>query len=380
MKIIIAPDKFKGSCPADTVAEAVSRGWRSVFPEDETVLLPVADGGDGTLAAMRAACGGQWMTEAVRGPLGSQVQAQWLMLPNGTAVIEMAQASGLTLVEASARNVRHADSYGTGQLILAALDAGCQRFVVGIGGSATNDGGIGMLRALGARFLSREGYLTVPGDLLELDRVDLTNFDRRISDCDFTVACDVANPLCGPDGASAIFGPQKGASSEDVAHLDACLSRLASVMAAESGFDCSAMPGAGAAGGMGWALLQCCGAKMRPGIDVVLEAAGFDEKLNGAGLIITGEGSLDGQTAMGKVPVGVAARAKEKNVPVAVIAGTLGKGHEAVYSMGIGCAIGIAPGPMKLADAMGRAEELVEQAAARLARIIRVGMAMGVGR
>ncbi len=380
MKIIIAPDKFKGSCPADTVAEAISRGWKSVFPDDETVLVPVADGGDGTLAAMRAACGGQYMVAKVRGPLGSQVHAQWLRLPDGTAVIEMAQASGLTLVEASARNVRRADSFGTGQLILAALDAGCRRFVVGIGGSATNDGGIGMLRALGSRFLSKQGELSAPGDLLGLERVDLDNFDRRVSECEFTVACDVANPLCGSDGASAIFGPQKGANAQDVAHLDACLAKLASVSAAGMGFDRSASPGAGAAGGMGWALLQYCGAKMRPGIDVVLEAAGFEEKLNGAGLIITGEGSLDGQTAMGKVPVGVAARAREKNVPVAVIAGTLGKGHEAVYSMGIGCAIGIPPGPMALAAAMEHAEELVEQAAARLARIIRVGIGLGVGR
>ncbi len=380
MRIIIAPDKFKGSCPADTVAEAISRGWKSVFPDDETVLVPVADGGDGTLAAMRAACGGQLMTAEVCGPMGNAVQAHWLKLPDGAAVIEMAQASGLTLVDAPERNVRQADSFGTGQLILAALDAGCRRFVVGIGGSATNDGGIGMLRALGARFSSRHGALTAPGDLLELDRIDLSGLDARIAASQFVVACDVANPLCGPDGASAVYGPQKGASPGDVAHLDACLARLASVMVAQMGFDRSSAPGAGAAGGMGWALLQVCGAEMRPGIDVVLEAAGFDEKLNGASLVITGEGSLDGQTAMGKVPVGVAARAGVVNVPVAVIAGTLGKGHEAVFSMGIDCAIGIAPGPMQLSEAMTRAEELIEQAATRLARTIRVGMSLEVPR
>ena len=378
MKVIVAPDKFKGSCPADRVAAAIAQGWKSIFPQDETVLVPLADGGEGMLDAMCAACGGEIRTAAVRGPLGSSVDAKWLLLADGGAVVEMAQASGLVLVKEQDRNVRKADTFGTGELIRAALDAGCRRLIVGIGGSATNDGGMGMLRALGASFLGAAGEIIEPGNLDKLIRVDFSGFDTRVAQCSFTVACDVANPLIGPEGASVVFGPQKGASPEDVTHMDSCLRRLSDVVAAAMGCDRSKDPGAGAAGGLGWSLTQCCGARMRPGIDIVLDAAGFEEALDGAGLVITGEGSLDGQSAMGKTPVGVAARARKRGVPVAAIAGTLGRGHEAVYDMGIDCAAGIAPGPMPLEDAMGRAEELIWQASARLARAIRLGQAMGV--
>lgn len=197
MKIIIAPDKFKGSCAANDVASAIARGWKSVFSQDETVLIPVADGGDGMLDAMQAACGGTFHTIEVRGPLGNPVDASWLRLPDGTAVIEMAQASGLSLVEKPVRDVRRADTYGTGQLIMAALEAGCRKLIVGIGGSATNDGGMGVLRALGARFHSPSGELAIPGELHLLERVDFAEFDKRIAGCRITVACDVANPLCG---------------------------------------------------------------------------------------------------------------------------------------------------------------------------------------
>jgi glycerate 2-kinase len=373
MKLIIAPDKFKGSCPADKVAAAIARGWKSFYPMDEAVLMPVADGGEGMLAAMLAACGGQYMELTVPGPLGNPVNAQWLHLDGNIAIVEMAQSSGLNLVEPERRDVRRADTYGTGQVIKAALDAGCRQFIAGVGGSATNDGGMGLLRALGIRFWSETGELTAPGDLLQLRKVDFSGFDSRIKDCDFTVACDVANPLCGPEGATAIYGPQKGATTADVHHMDLCLQKLAEETAQEMKCDKSGNPGAGAAGGLGWALMQCCGAKMKPGIDVVLDAAGFDSAIEGAGLVITGEGSMDGQTAMGKVPVGVAARVAERNIPVAVIAGRLGDGHEEVFKMGIDCAIGITTGPMALAEAMDRAEELIEKAAVRLARIINAG-------
>ena len=375
MKVVIAPDKFKGSCPADAVARALARGWHSVRPGDELVLLPVADGGEGTLEAFAAACGGELIDAAVHGPMGERRTAQWLRLHDGTAVIEMARASGLNLVEPAGRNVRRADTFGTGELLKAALDAGCRRAIVGIGGSATCDGGMGLLRALSARFLAGAEELTLPGDLMRLTHADFSAFDGRLTQCEVVLASDVANPLCGPQGASVIFGPQKGASPEDVAHMDGCLARLAAVVAGQGG-DMSSAPGAGAAGGLGWALMQCCGAAMRPGIDVVLEAAGFARAIEGASLILTGEGSLDDQTALGKVPVGVAARAE--GLPVAAIAGRLGPGHEAVFAQGVSCALAIADGPMTLEQAMAGAEPLIEAAAARLARILETGRKMGV--
>jgi glycerate kinase len=379
MKVVIAPDKFKGSCPAVAVAAAIARGWLGVFPRDGIALVPVADGGEGTLEALHAARGGSFRTVRARGPLGKEVDARWLLLEDGTAAVEMAQASGLQLVEPRMRDVRRADTFGTGQLVLDALGAGCRRLVVGIGGSATNDGGMGLLRALGARFYAPGGEITAPGDLVNLERADFSAFDARIGECEIVLASDVKNPLCGPDGASAVYGPQKGASPEDVEHMDRCLRRLAEAVAAQPemhGGD-ALSPGAGAAGGLGWALMQCCGAVMRPGIDVVLDAARFEEALEGAGLVITGEGRLDAQTAMGKAPAGVAKRAARLGVPVAAIAGALGEGHEAVYAAGIDCAAGIAPGPMALEEAMDRAEELIEKAAARLARTIGAGMRIG---
>jgi glycerate 2-kinase len=379
MKVIIAPDKFKGSCPAEKAAAAIAQGWQAVFANDELILIPVADGGEGTLKAMRAACGGRFIEKQVIGPLGASVLSEWLLLADGTAVIEMARASGLVLVKENERDVCLADTFGTGQLMQSALDCDCRRFIIGIGGSATNDAGMGLLRALGARFFGPGGELVQPGSLNELDRIDFSGFDGRVKECSITVACDVSNPLCGPEGASAVYGPQKGAAPQDVAHMDECLKRLAGVAAKQMGFDKSGIPGAGAAGGLGWALLQCCGAVMKPGIDVMLDVAGFDAALEGAGLVITGEGSLDGQSAMGKAPAGIAKRATAAGVPVAAIAGTLGCGHEAVYDIGIQCAIGIAPGPISLPEAMGRAEELIGKAASRLARIVSLGKRVGKG-
>ncbi len=373
MKVVIVPDKFKGSCPADEVARAMARGWARVCPGDELVLLPVADGGEGTLEAMQAACGGSWQRCAVRGPLGDMVEAAWLLLPDNTAVIEMARASGLALVPTERRDVRRADTYGTGELVRAALDAGCRRFIVGIGGSATNDGGMGLLRALGVRFLSEGGELVAPGDLCRLAAIDVSGLDARLAACEMVLASDVGNPLCGPQGASAVFGPQKGATPDDVAHMERCLAHLAAV-AARGGADCANQPGAGAAGGLGWALMRYCGAQMLPGIDVVLEAAHFDEALSGASLLLTGEGSLDEQTALGKVPVGVARRAG--GLPVAAIAGRLGPGYEAVHQQGIHCVMAIADGPLSPEQSMANAAALIEGATARLARALQTGRGM----
>lgn len=373
MKVIVAPDKFKGSCPADRAAAAISRGWLRVFPQDELVSIPVADGGEGTLDALHAACGGSFREAGVKGPLGGEVDSRWLLLPDGAAAIEMALASGLRLVEPGERDVRRADTFGTGQLLLDALDCGCRRLIVGVGGSATNDGGMGLLRALGARFYGAGGEITLPGDLVLLEDVDFSGFDARIRECGITLASDVTNPLCGPDGASAVYGPQKGASSRDAEHMDMCLRRLSEAVSRETGIKgIEAAPGAGAAGGLGWALMLC-GASMRPGIEVVLEAARFDEALKGAGLVVTGEGRIDGQTAMGKAPAGVALRAVMRGIPVAALAGSLGEGYEAVYSAGIDCVMSIAPGPMALGDMMAGAETLLDGAAARLARTLAAG-------
>ena len=379
MRVIFAPDKFKGSCPADKAASAMARGWLSVFPGDEAILIPVADGGEGMLEAMRAACGGELFDLPVDGPLGDPIQACWLKR-SGSAVIEMSRASGLHLVEKARRDVLRATTYGTGQLLLAALDAGCRSVIIGIGGSATNDGGMGLLRALGARFYGPAGELTAPYELAWLDAVDFTGFDKRLSSWSVIVACDVSNPLCGREGATAVFGPQKGATDGDIEYMDNCLHRLAAMVAAQQGRDYSRTPGAGAAGGLGWALMQCCGAGMMRGIDVVLDAAGFDKLLPGASLVVTGEGSLDSQTAMGKAPVGIAQRASKANVPVAVVAGRLGSGYDAVYSMGINCAVSITPGPMALEQAMESAEALIEAATGRLARGIKLGMNINKGK
>ncbi len=372
MKVLFAPDKFKGSCPADAAAAAMARGWLAVFPADEAVLLPVADGGDGTVAAMHTACGGTLRMTSVRGPLGEAVQAQWLLLPDGSAVIEMAQASGLHLLGGRQGDVRRATTHGVGELLRAALDEGCTRVILGLGGSATNDGGMGLLQALGARFLGEGGELVRPGELLGLRAIDTRDLDPRLSGCRITLASDVTNPLCGPNGASAIFGPQKGATPEDVAHMDACLRALAGV-AGSQGQACAQMPGSGAAGGLGWALLRFCSADVTPGIGLVLDAAGFDGHLRGAALVVTGEGALDGQTAGGKAVLGVAARARGAGVPVAVLAGTLADGHEALYDRGVDCAMSIVPGPLALQQAMERAEPLLQAAARRLARLLATG-------
>lgn len=373
MKVLFAPDKFKGSCSADAAAAAMARGWAEVFAQDQAVMLPVADGGDGTVAALHAARGGALHSETVRGPLGELVQAQWLLLDDGSAVIEMAQSSGLHLLHGRPGDVRRASTYGVGQLMRAVLDIGCTRIVLGLGGSATNDGGMGCLQALGARFLGDQGELSAPGELQQLRGIDATALDARLARCEITLASDVMNPLCGPQGASAVFGPQKGAGTEDVAHMDACLARLARC-AGSKGEAMAQAPGAGAAGGLGWALLCFADARRVAGIDLVLDAMGFDAHLCGAALVVTGEGAMDGQTAGGKAVLGVASRAAAARVPVAVLAGTLADGHEALYAHGVSCAMSIVPAPMELARAMAQAEPLLQAAAARLARLLETGM------
>ena len=371
MKIVIAPDSFKGSLAAPQVAEAIARGWQAVFPAAECLLRPMADGGEGTVDAVLAAAGGERRTCTVSGPLGTPVEAHWGWLDNGTAVIEMAAASGLHRVAADQRDILRACSQGTGELIRQALDAGARHIILGLGGSATNDGGAGLLRALGVRLLDSAGQPLAPGGaaLARLAEIDLSGLDPRLAQVPVLVAADVDNPLCGPHGASAVFGPQKGASPEQVRLLDAALTHYAERMAATLGTDHSTEPGAGAAGGLGFAARALLGARFRPGIAVVAELCGLAEAVQGADLVITGEGRLDAQTLHGKTPLGVARIAHAAGVPVIALAGSLGEGYQRLYAAGLSAAFSLAPGPIDLRQACADAAALLQARATDIARL-----------
>ena len=379
MKVLVAPDSYKGSLPALAVAEAIERGVRAVFPDAAVEKIPIADGGEGTVDALVAATGGRVVEAEVHGPLGEPVRARWGVLGGGgTAVIEMAAASGLPLVPDGRRDPRMTTTRGTGELIRAALDAGLRRLVVGIGGSATNDGGAGMARALGLRFLDAGGRELPEGGaaLARLARIDLSALDPRVAQAEILVACDVDNPLTGTRGASAVYGPQKGATPEMVRELDAALARYGEVAKAATGRDVAGLPGAGAAGGLGAGLLFFTPARLRPGVEIVLEITGFEARVRDADLVITGEGRTDSQTAMGKAPVGVAAAAKRHGVPVVCLSGGLAPGAEAVLAKGIDALASTVPGPMALEEAIAAGAALVEAAAARACRLIKVGRAV----
>ena len=379
MRVVIAPDSFKGSATAQQVASALATGWRREWPEAHIDEVPVADGGEGTVDAMVHATGGRFVEAVVTGPLGEPVTARYGILGDGaTAVIEMAAASGLPLVPSHARDPRRTTTRGTGELILAALDAGCRRIIIGIGGSATNDGGAGMAQALGVRLLDEAGNELPPGGgpLRRLARIDVSGLDPRVREAELVVACDVDNPLTGPRGASHVFGPQKGATPAMVAELDAALAHYAAVIQRDLGLDVAQLPGAGAAGGLGAGLVAFCGAALRPGAAIVLEAVGLERHVQAADLVITGEGRLDGQSAAGKAPVAVARLAKRWGKPVIAVAGALGDDADQLAAEGIDAAIAITPRPMPVQEAMARAEELLEACGRRLARLVRVGMAL----
>ena len=379
MRIIVAPDSFKGSVSALGVAEAMERGIHAVFPGAEVIKVPIADGGEGTVEALVAATAGRMMHTTVRGPMGEPLSAHWGISGDGsTAFIEMASASGLPLVPKERRDPRIATTFGTGELMKAALDAGLRRLVVGIGGSATNDGGTGMARALGARFLDAEGRDLPEGGaaLARLARIDLSGLDPRLAEVSILVACDVDNPLCGPRGASAVYGPQKGATPEMVAQLDSALAVLAEVATAATGRDIARSPGAGAAGGLGAGLLYFTPASLRPGVAIVLETTGFEILLRGADLVLTGEGRTDFQTAMGKAPVGVAEVARRQGVPVICLSGGLGEGADEVLEHGIDALASTVPQPMTLEACMSQGASLVEAAAARVCRLLKVGLSL----
>lgn len=373
MKIVIAPDSFKESLDALSVAKAIRDGLADVWPDARYVLKPMADGGEGTVEAVIASTGAQRLTRSVRGPLEDIIEATWAWhSETATATIEIAEASGLMRVPPDRRDAGRADSYGTGELMRAALDQGARRIVVGLGGSATNDGGAGLLSALGVRFLDANGNALPPGGLAlsALHRLVFDDLDPRLRDVELIIASDVDNPLCGASGASAVFGPQKGADAALVPQLDAALARLASVHAAQTGKDWSNAPGAGAAGGAGWAMLAVLGATLRPGVALIGELNGLDAAIDGADLVMTGEGRMDAQTVRGKVPFGVARLAKARNVPVLALVGSLGEGYQDLYDHGLTAAFSLVSRPMSLTEAMTAASPLLTTLARDVARMM----------
>lgn len=380
MKIVIAPDSYKESLSALEVAQAVQAGFSQVFPDATYVLVPVADGGEGTVDAMVAATAGRREGVAVSGPLGMPVEAFYGLTGDGaTAVIEMAAASGLMLVPAAQRNPLVTTSRGTGELIRAALDAGARRFILGIGGSATNDGGAGMVQALGACLLDARGQDIGPGGgaLAGLERIDVSTLDPRLAECRIEVACDVDNPLTGARGASAVFGPQKGATPAMVQTLDASLTRFARIIERDLGVAVDQVPGAGAAGGMGAAMLAFFGATLKPGIEIVTAAVELDAHVRDADLVITGEGRIDFQTVHGKTPIGVARVAKRHGKPVIGIAGSLGAKVGVVHEHGIDAVFSVLNTPCTLEEALRDAAANVELTARNVAAVLRMGFARG---
>lgn len=381
MRIVVAPDSFKGSASAVAVAKAMEQGVLSVFPKAKVIQVPIADGGEGTIEAFIVATGGQIITENVLGPLGNPIEAHWGILGDGeTAVIEMAAASGLPLVPQEKRNPRITTTFGTGELIKAALDRGIRKLIIGIGGSATNDGGMGMACALGVRFLDAVGNSLPSGGaaLQQLVTIDVSQIDVRLAETTIVVACDVDNPLCGPRGASAIYGPQKGATREMIVELDAALAKFAAIARNTTGKDVAEYPGAGAAGGLGAGLLLFTNAQLLPGVDIVLEAVRFTDIAKDADFIITGEGRTDFQTACGKAPVGVSRIAKQYDVPTFCVSGSLGRQYDEVYSLGIDGLMSIISSPMNLTECMENALELIQAATERLCRIINKSMEIGL--
>jgi glycerate 2-kinase len=375
MKIVIAPDSFKESLSSLEAANAIERGFKSVFPNAVYSKVPMADGGEGTVQSLIDATNGLLKEQVVTGPLGEPVNAFFGLTGDGkTAVIEMAAASGLHLVPTNKRNPLVTSTRGTGELIAAALDLGVKHIIIGIGGSATNDGGAGMVQALGGRLLDGSGNDIGPGGgaLSKIATIDLTDLDARLKDVQMEVACDVDNPLTGPRGASAIFGPQKGATPEMVELLDQNLSHFATVAERELGKSFRDIAGAGAAGGLGAGLLAFLHADLKRGVDIILHAVNFEDVVKDADLVITGEGRIDSQTVYGKTPIGVAKVAKKYNVPVIGLAGSLSQDCDVVYEHGIDALFSIVPGVIPLSEAFEHAAHYMERTARNVAASMRM--------
>lgn len=376
-RFIVAPDSFKESLKAGQVARQISVGIKEVYPAAEIIQVPLSDGGEGITESLIAAAGGRFIDAQVTGPLGDKTKARYGIIQDGrTAVIEMAAASGLPLVPRRQRNPLLTTTRGTGDLIKAALDAGCNKLIIGIGGSATNDGGAGMAQGLGVKLLDSRGQDIAYGarGLLELDHIDISQVDSRLGQSEILVACDVENPLYGLNGAAYVYGPQKGASLEMIPLLDRALVNLAETISRDLKIQVQEVPGAGAAGGLGAGLIAFTGGKLCSGIQLVFEILGFEEILAaGADLVITGEGSINSQSLYGKVPVGVARLAKKYDLPVLALVGQIGPGADKVYEAGIDAIMTVAPGPISLKESIGRAGELITDATIRALRMIDIG-------
>ncbi|HEU4964681.1 MAG TPA: glycerate kinase [Bacilli bacterium] len=371
MKIVVAPDSFKGSLSAREVGLAIRKGVERALPHADIPVVPMADGGEGTLECLIDATGGTWRTAEVRNPLGELIEASYGLLGDGvTCAIEMAQSSGLYLIAPEQRDPLRTTTYGVGELIQAGLDQGCRRFLLGLGGSATNDGGAGMLQALGVELLDAQGGEIGQGggELSKLREIRTAGLDPRLADCEFLIACDVDNPFVGPKGASHVFGPQKGATPKMVLELDANLRHFANLIDQTVGVAIHDLPGTGAAGGLSGALLAFLGGKLQSGIQLVIEAVGLEEQLRDADLVITGEGQIDFQTAHGKTPSGVALLAQSHGIPTIALCGSVGDGIDVLHEQGIAAVYSIVNQPMTLEEAMARTAELLTHTAEQVIR------------
>lgn len=378
MKFLFASDSFKGSLSSQEIARILKESAETIFPGCHCLGVPVADGGEGTADALLRAMNGSCRKISVHGPLMEETTASYGVFQENYGIIEMAAASGLPMVPENKRNPLYTTTYGTGELIRAALDEGCRKIAIAIGGSATNDGGMGAMSALGVKFLDKEGnVLTGFGsELLKVARIDISGMHPAVAETEFTVMCDVTNPLTGPEGATYTFGRQKGGTPEILDYLEEGMKSYAGKLFELTGIDVNRIPGSGAAGGLGAALKVFLHADMKSGIDTVLDLIGFNSLLEGVDLVITGEGRLDWQSAFGKVPSGIGKRCAAKGIPAVAIAGGLGEGAEKIYEFGIESIVTTIQGAMTVEEAMDRAEELYRSAALRTFRMLRAGIQM----
>lgn len=375
IKVVLAVDSFKGSASSKHVEELIERGIRRVLPDCAVASYPIADGGEGTVDAITAALGGRIIRATAQNPLGEKIEAAYGLTEDGTAIIEMAAASGITLIEQTPENALSASTWGVGDLIRDAMNHGAHRILIGLGGSATSDGGVGMAKALGVRFLDAQGEPIPCGlvGLKTLARIDCSGLDPRVADTEFVLITDVTNPLTGPNGALCIYGPQKGIDPAQLAELDPWMEQYAALLEGVVGRSVSDLPGAGAAGGLGAALAAFCGARIERGIEFVLDTIGLADAVADADLVITGEGRMDAQSVNGKAPVGVARRAKEHGVPVVAVVGSRAEDLDGAYDEGIGLVIPLALEPMTLDECIARTESLVPLAGESAMRAFLLG-------
>lgn len=380
MKVLVAPDSFKGSLASGQIIELVEAAGKRVLPDCQVLKMPIADGGEGTVDALVEILKGEKRQLAVKNPLLETVYATYGIVNGDTAVIEMAQASGLPLIEMERRNPLYTSTYGTGELIRGVLEAGFRKIIIGIGGSATNDGGIGAMEALGAQFLDGQGRQVkgIGESLGAIETIDLSNLMPELKAADIQVMCDVDNPLTGQRGATFVYGPQKGGTAEILERLEVGMLHYERLIRRDLGIDLSQIEGAGAAGGLGGALMAFLGAKLKSGIETILEVVDFAHILGDVDLVVTGEGRLDRQSAYGKVISGIGKACLKQGVPVVALVGSIGEGAEAIYDCGISGIVPIVNGPMTLAEAMEKAQQLTLEGAERLFRLIKIGGGMAL--